>query len=120
MADYSFNILSRISISITRRDQEQEKIVAAAKPLLAELRQNPNCIEPQFKRQAARPTAATCSPRAAVQYLFGGLGSRRRAKAHNHDTWGLVGVLENEFQETRFRSRDDGTKEGHAELEAKA
>jgi predicted metal-dependent enzyme (double-stranded beta helix superfamily) len=40
------------------------------------------------------------------------------AKAHNHDTWGLVGVLENELQETRFKRCDDGSKEGFAELAA--
>jgi predicted metal-dependent enzyme (double-stranded beta helix superfamily) len=39
------------------------------------------------------------------------------AKAHNHDTWGMVGVIENEIQETRFRRRDDGSKPDFAALE---
>jgi predicted metal-dependent enzyme (double-stranded beta helix superfamily) len=42
------------------------------------------------------------------------------AKAHNHDTWGMVGVIENEIQETRFRRRDDGSKPDYAELETVA
>ena len=37
-------------------------------------------------------------------------GPGDNAKAHNHDTWGLVGVIENEIQETRFRRRDDGSQ----------
>jgi predicted metal-dependent enzyme (double-stranded beta helix superfamily) len=44
-------------------------------------------------------------------------GPGDNAKAHNHDTWGLVGVIENEIQETRFRRKDDGTKADHADLE---
>jgi predicted metal-dependent enzyme (double-stranded beta helix superfamily) len=47
-------------------------------------------------------------------------GPGDKAKAHNHDTWGLVGVVENELQETRFRRRDDGSKEGYADLEITA
>ncbi|MCZ6548937.1 MAG: cysteine dioxygenase family protein, partial [Deltaproteobacteria bacterium] len=41
------------------------------------------------------------------------------AKAHNHDTWGLIGVFENEIQETRFRRLDDRSKPGYAELQVK-
>jgi predicted metal-dependent enzyme (double-stranded beta helix superfamily) len=56
------------------------------------------------------------APRFNVTSVVWGPGDG--AKAHNHDTWGLVGVVENELQETRFRRRDDGSKEGYAELEA--
>ena len=56
------------------------------------------------------------APRFNVTSVVWGPGDG--AKAHNHDTWGLVGVVENELQETRFKRRDDGSKEGYAELEA--
>jgi predicted metal-dependent enzyme (double-stranded beta helix superfamily) len=44
-------------------------------------------------------------------------GPGDNAKAHNHDTWGMVGVVENEIQETRFCRKDDGSHNGCAELE---
>src|SRR5262249_37912114 len=38
-----------------------------------------------------------------------------RATAHNHETWGVIGVIENEIEETRYRVTDTGT--GRAKLE---
>lgn len=105
--------------SITDRYQEQEKIVAVAKPLLGELVKNPDCIESQFKRHGGKAYGRYMLHRAQrfnVTSVVWGPGDC--AKAHNHDTWGLVGVVENELQETRFKRRDDGSKEGYAELEA--
>ena len=103
---------------ITSRCAEAEKIVAVAKPLLAELVKNPNCIAPEFKQHSGKTYGRYMLHRAPlfnVTTVVWGPGDG--AKAHNHDTWGLVGVLENELQETRFKRRDDGTKEGYAELE---
>ena len=105
--------------SITDRYDEQEKIVAVAKPLLAELVKNPECIEARFKRHGGKAYGRYMlhrAPRFNVTSVVWGPGDG--AKAHNHDTWGLVGVVENELQETRFRRLDDGGKEGYAELEA--
>jgi predicted metal-dependent enzyme (double-stranded beta helix superfamily) len=39
------------------------------------------------------------------------------AAAHDHQTWGMIGVMENAIQETRFRRLDDRSREDHAELE---
>jgi predicted metal-dependent enzyme (double-stranded beta helix superfamily) len=106
---------------ITRTHSAPEKIVAEAKPLLVELVKNPNCIAPQFKRHGGKAYGRYMLhrvPRFNVTSVVWGPGDG--AKAHNHDTWGLVGVLENELQETRFRRRDDGHSEGYAELEIKA
>ena len=116
---YSLQQFIKDLTSITDRYQEQEKIVAVAKPLLAELVQNPNCIEAQFKRHGGKTYGRYMLHRAPsfnVTSVVWGPGDG--AKAHNHDTWGLVGVVENELQETRFKRRDDGSKEGHADLEA--
>jgi len=105
--------------SITERYHEPEKIVAVAKPLLAELVKDPDCIEGQFKQHGGKAYGRYMlhrAPRFNVTSVVWGPGDG--AKAHNHDTWGLVGVVENELQETRFQRRDDGSKEGYAELEA--
>jgi predicted metal-dependent enzyme (double-stranded beta helix superfamily) len=104
--------------SITSRYEEPEKIVAVTKPLLAELVRNTECIEARFKRHGGKAYGRYMLHRAPhfnVTSVVWGPGDG--AKAHNHDTWGLVGVLENELQETRFKRRDDGSKEGYAELE---
>ena len=103
---------------ITRAENLPDKIVTLAKPLLAKLVQQPDCIAPQFKKRGATAYGRYMLHRAPlfnISTVVWGPGDT--AKAHNHDTWGLVGVVENELQETRFRRRDDGSKEGYAELE---
>ncbi len=106
---------------ITREQKSPEKIVAEAKPLLARLVQRPDCIEPQFRKRGAAAYGRYMLHRAPhfnVTAVVWGPGDR--AKAHNHDTWGVVGVVENELQETRFRRCDDGLKKGYADLEIAA
>lgn len=103
---------------ITASARQPQEIVAAANPLLAQLVRNPHCIEPCFKRHGVTTYGRYMlhrAPRFNVTSVVWGPGDT--AKAHNHDTWGLVGVLENELQETRFRRRDDGSKQGFADLE---
>ena len=105
---------------ITSAENSASKIVAAAKPLLAKLVQRPECIEPQFKKRGATEYGRYMlhrAPRFNVTAVVWGPGDA--AKAHNHDTWGLVGVVENEIQETRFHRLDDGSKPEYAKLEVK-
>jgi len=107
--------------AITSAESSPPAIVAAAKPLLAKLVQNRDCIEPKFKQRGATEYGRYMLHRGAnfnVTAVVWGPGDN--AKAHNHDTWGLVGVVENEIEETRFRRLDDGSKSGYAKLEVKA
>lgn len=39
------------------------------------------------------------------------------AAAHDHHTWGLIGVLQNQIEETRYRRLDDRTQEDWARIE---
>ena len=106
---------------ITNAETAQEKILAAAKPLLAKLVQQPNCIEEKYRRRGATAYGRYMlhrSPRFNISSVVWGPGDN--AKAHNHDTWGMVGVIENEIQETRFHRRDDGERADYADLETKA
>lgn len=106
---------------ITRVETSQENIVAAAKPLLAKLVQQRDCIEEKYKKRGATAYGRYMLHRAPlfnVSSVVWGPGDN--AKAHNHDTWGMVGVIENEIQETRFRRKDDGTRTDRAELEVTA
>ena len=106
---------------ITRAGNSPAKIVAELKPLLAQLVKNPDCIEPRFKQHGGKIYGRYMLHRAPLFNVTSVVwGPGDGAKAHNHDTWGLVGVLENELQETRFRRCDDGRREGYADLEIKA
>jgi predicted metal-dependent enzyme (double-stranded beta helix superfamily) len=105
---------------ITRAETSQEKIVSAAKPLLIKLVQQPNCIEPKYRKRGATAYGRYMLHRALlfnVSAVVWGPGDN--AKAHNHDTWGMVGVVENEIQETRFRRKDNGSQTS-ADLEVTA
>jgi predicted metal-dependent enzyme (double-stranded beta helix superfamily) len=103
---------------ITRDEAEPAKIVAAAKPLLATLVKQPDCLEARYRERGSTAYGRYMlhrTPRFNVTAIVWGPGDM--AKAHNHDTWGLVGVVENEIQETRFRRLDDGAKPDFARIE---
>ena len=38
-----------------------------------------------------------------------------RAGAHNHETWGVIGVVDNEIEETRYRVTETGAGRAHLE-----
>jgi predicted metal-dependent enzyme (double-stranded beta helix superfamily) len=103
---------------ITRSESSPERIVGAAKPLLEKLVRDPECIAPEFKQRGATAYGRYMLHRAPLFNVTSVVwGPGDKAKAHNHDTWGLVGVVENELQETRFHRRDDRSQEGFADLE---
>ena len=122
MADgYSLQSFIRDMDRITLEESSPAKIVAEAKSLLAMLLRQPDCIEPKFKKRGAIAYGRYMlhrAPQFNVTAVVWGPGDN--AKAHNHDTWGLVGVVQNEIQETRFRRRDDGSKPDYADLEVTA
>jgi predicted metal-dependent enzyme (double-stranded beta helix superfamily) len=106
---------------ITRSARSQEKIVAAAKPLLARLVQQPAWIAPNYRKRGATSYGRYMLHRAPLFNISSVVwGPGDNAKAHNHDTWGMVGVVENEIQETRFRRIDTGARADYAELEITA
>ena len=119
MADrYSLPDFIRDLDRITHTESSQEKIVAAAKPLLAKLVAQPDCIEARYRKRGATAYGRYMLHRAPLFNISSVVwGPGDNAKAHNHDTWGMVGVIENEIQETRFRRRDNGAKPGYADLE---
>ena len=88
---------------ITDAEPSQEKIVAAAKRLLTKLVQQPNCIEEKYRKRGATAYGRYMlhrAPRFNISSVVWGPGDN--AKAHNHDTWGMVGVIENEIQVHNF------------------
>jgi predicted metal-dependent enzyme (double-stranded beta helix superfamily) len=107
-SEYSLQSFIQDLNRITGAESSPAKIVAEAKPLLAKLVQQPDCLQAQYKRRGASAYGRYMLHRARrfnITAVVWGPGDN--AKAHNHDTWGLVGVVENEIQETRFCRRDD-------------
>ena len=118
MTGYSLEKFIEDLDRITRTETSQEKIVGAAKPLLERLVRHPGWLDPKYKKRGATAYGRYMlhrAPRFNVSSVVWGPGDS--AKAHNHDTWGMVGVIENEIQETRFRRKDDGSQSNHADLE---
>ncbi len=118
--DYSLASFIADMERITGAQRSPAKIVAEAKPLLAKLIRNPGCLEAKFKKRGVTEYGRYMLHRAKnfnVTAIVWGPGDN--AKAHNHFTWGLVGVIENEIQETRFRRLDDGSNPAYAKLEIK-
>src|SRR6478672_1455880 len=121
MTEYSLETFIADLDQITAVETSQDKIIAAAKPLLQRLVSQPDCLDPKYKNRGATAYGRYMlhrAPRFNISSVVWGPGDN--AKAHNHDTWGLVGVVENEIQETRFRRLDDGSKPGYGKLEVKA
>jgi len=105
---------------VTEEEREPRVIIQRCRPLLERLLKSPDCIPPEFKKPGARTQGRYMlhrAPRFNVNAVVWGPG--HGLKAHNHETWGLVGVLENELQETRYRRIDDGAIAGLARLEAR-
>jgi predicted metal-dependent enzyme (double-stranded beta helix superfamily) len=118
---YSFDDLIADLDRITRTQDSDAQIVAAVKPLLAELLRLPECLDSKFKKRGETAYGRYMlhrAPRFNITAIVWGPGDK--ATAHNHDTWGLVGVVENEIQETRFRRCDDRSQPDYAELEVTA
>ncbi len=105
---------------LTLRESSPAATVAEIRPLLERVLHDPDCIPPEYCKRGSNGYGRYMlhrAPRFNVTAVVWGPGDN--AKAHNHETWGLVGVLENEIQETRFRRLDDGTKPNFAELEVR-
>jgi len=120
-SEYSLQSFIHDLDRITRADSSSAKIVASAEHVLAKLVQQPDCLQAEYRKRGATAYGRYMlhrAPRFNVTSVVWGPGDN--AKAHNHDTWGLVGVVENEIQETRFRRRDDGSKAGYADIEVTA
>jgi predicted metal-dependent enzyme (double-stranded beta helix superfamily) len=104
--------------ALTRAEDDPRRLTELGKPLLQRLVSHPDAIEERFKRGGPHGHGRYMLHRGerfnvtAVVWRPGD-----SAKAHNHRTWGMIGVIGNEIQETRFRRLDDGSQEGYAELE---
>ena len=105
---------------ITLETREAARATERIAPLLRRLLQNPGEIPPELRKRGPGRQGRYMVHRAPnfnITAVVWGPGDG--APPHNHETWGLIGVLENEIQETRFRRLDDRAAPERAVLEVK-
>src|SRR5882762_11871438 len=89
---------------ITREETSAHRVTERTEPLLARLVRNPGSIPAEYLKSPEGQRGRYILHRApqfnvtAVVWRPGD-----RAGAHNHETWGVIGVIDNEIEETRYR-----------------
>ena len=105
---------------IVREEREPASLTGSVAPLLRRLLHNPGEIPPEFRKRGPGRQGRYMLHRAPsfnITAVVWGPGDG--TPPHNHETWGLIGVVDNEIQETRFRRLDDRSAPGRAVLEVK-
>jgi predicted metal-dependent enzyme (double-stranded beta helix superfamily) len=93
--------------TIARETQSPHALTERVAPLLAKLVQNPDAVPVEFRRRPADGRGRYMLHRAPhfnVTSVIWAPGER--FGAHNHETWGVIGVIENEIEETRYRVQE--------------
>jgi predicted metal-dependent enzyme (double-stranded beta helix superfamily) len=101
---------------ITGETSDPHAITERVAPLLGALVGNPASIPAEYLRAPAKERGRYMlhrAPRFNITSVIWRPGDT--AGAHNHDTWGVIGVIDNEIQETRYRVTEAGP--GRARLE---
>jgi len=99
---------------ITREESDAHTITGRAAPLLGRLVESRAGIPPEYLRSPVGQRGRYIlhrSPRFNVTSVVWRPGDR--AGAHNHETWGVIGVIDNEIEETRYRVTETGAGRAH-------
>jgi predicted metal-dependent enzyme (double-stranded beta helix superfamily) len=89
---------------IVRAETSPDDITAQVAPLLGKLVRQPDCIPALYRTRPSGKRGRYIlhrTPHFNVTSVVWGPGEI--APAHNHETWGVIGVIENEIEETRYR-----------------
>jgi|SRR5882762_6641433 predicted metal-dependent enzyme (double-stranded beta helix superfamily) len=94
---------------IVREEASEHEITARVSPLLARLIKDPESVRTEFRRRPEGETRGRYMLHRAPHFNVVSVvwGAGETAPAHNHETWGVIGVIENEIEETRY-----GVEEG--------
>jgi predicted metal-dependent enzyme (double-stranded beta helix superfamily) len=103
---------------ITRDETSATAITEKVSPLLERLVRNPESVPPQYLKAPEGQRGRYIlhrAPRFNVTSVVWRPGDT--AGAHNHETWGVIGVIANEIEETRYRVSE---RDGRVSLEKRA
>ena len=109
--------------ALRQREKEIGAFLSGGASLLERLVRDPNCLPGHFRAPAGDRNHGTYSlyrespagEGISVTAVVWGPGDH--AAPHDHHTWGLIGVVENAIEETRFRRFDDRTNGDWAQIE---
>lgn len=106
------------------KDQpDQEKIFDKGSSYLSRLINNPDTIPAEYRLRVGKGRRPNHGSYLLYQGESGLLvtavvwGPGDHASPHDHRTWGMIGVMDNALNETRFRRVDDRSREDYAQLE---
>jgi 3-mercaptopropionate dioxygenase len=99
---------------ITGEETDAHKITERISPLLGQLVKSPDSVPAEYLGSPVGQRGRYMLHRAArfnVTSVVWRPGDR--AGAHNHETWGVIGVIANEIEETRYRVIETGATHAH-------
>jgi len=103
---------------IARDEPSAHAVAERVSPLLARLIARPESVPTEFRRRPEGGKRGRYmlhrAPHFNVVSVIWGPGET--APAHNHETWGVIGVIENEIEETRYTVQE-GAAGGRATLD---
>ncbi len=107
---------------LVKSQPDQAKLFEHGSAYLERFLRNPNAIPEEYQRPLGRGKRPNHGSYAL--YRCQGLfissvvwGAGDYIKPHDHQTWGMIGILKNAIQETRYRRVDDRSRDGYAKLE---
>ena len=109
--------------SLLKEQPDQEKIFDKGSSHLARLISNPEVLPAQYRHPVGTGSRPNHGSYLLHQSDSGLLvtavvwGPGDHAAPHDHRTWGMIGVMDNALNETRFRRLDDRSREDYARLE---
>lgn len=103
---------------IAREEAFPHEVTERVSPLLARLVRDPESVRVEFRRRPEGETRGRYmlhrAPHFNVVSVIWGPGET--APAHNHETWGVIGVIENEIEETRYRVQEGAGMKARLEV----
>jgi predicted metal-dependent enzyme (double-stranded beta helix superfamily) len=109
-ADYTLSQLVADLDRITREETSGEVIARKVAPLVGELVKHPESIPERFRGRGPGGDRGRWILHRAPTFVVTSVVWRPgdRAGAHNHHTWGVIGVVDNQIEETRYAARAPG------------
>ena len=120
---YSLDEFTHDMESLLKSQPDNQKIFDQGSAWLERLVNSPDSIPTEFRV----PMGVGPRPNHASRLLYQGesglqvtavvWGAGEHVGPHDHQTWGMIGILDNAITETRYRRVDDRDVDGYAKLE---
>ena len=117
---YTLNDFIAALDRITREERSGRAITERAAPLLGRLVKNPESIPAEYRRRPADGGRGRYILHRAPSFNVTSVVWRPgdSAGCHNHETWGVIGVIDNEIEETRYRVTEQPDRKAAIEVKS--